>query len=308
MATARLGWVLCWGLVLSEVITGPTRAADNPLAFRRGIDLVTLDVCVRDRSGRFLRTLAADDFLIIENGKPQRITFLDPSDALPLRVVLLIDNSGSMTGAKLERAIEAGSEFAAMLRPRDEVEIIAFNGDTSIIHGFDEDRASIDARLRRIVAHGMTGLNEALMVAANELARARRARGPEAREVVIILSDGEDTASVIGFDEVLNALRNSGALVYAVSLRASPDGTWLGANWPLLQLARDTGGRALGVPRLDAVPALYREIDAEVRHLYRIGYVSSDPQRDGKWRTIAVRLRSRDGSIQTRSGYYAPRR
>src|SRR5262245_32435533 len=71
---------------------------DRPSAFKGGVDLVTVDVCVRDAAGRFLPTLSADDFLVLENGSAQDITFLAPGNALPLRVVLVIDVSNSMTG------------------------------------------------------------------------------------------------------------------------------------------------------------------------------------------------------------------
>src|SRR5438067_811623 len=90
--------LLLSGLLATSI---PLRGSDAPRPFRSGIDLVTLDVCVRDAAGRFLPTLGPEDFLVVENGKIQHITFLDPSDALPLRVVLLIDSSASMMGPKL---------------------------------------------------------------------------------------------------------------------------------------------------------------------------------------------------------------
>lgn len=281
---------------------------DVPKAFRSGVDLVTLDVCVRDATGRFLPTLTSDDFLILENGAVQRVSFLTPAAALPLRVILIIDSSASMSGPKLARAREAAAHFTRFLQPEDQLEIISFNQAASVVLSFDDDRSNVAPTLARVFAGGMTALNEALLVAANELRRAQRAHGTDVREVVIVLTDGEDTASVIGFDEVLRTLRGSNALVYTLSLRTNRAGEWLGANWPLLQLAVDTGGRALTVPSLDALPALYREIDTEVRHLYRIGYVSNDPRRDGAWRKLAVRLRSGEGRIQARAGYYASRR
>lgn len=281
---------------------------DRPTSFKTGVDLVTVDVCVRDANGRFLPTLSADDFLIVENGRIQRVTFLAPGEALPLRVVLVLDASSSMAGTKLARAREAAAQFSTQLAPDDQLEIITFNQKASIVHAFEDARPNAAGRLRQIAASGMTALNEALLVAASELRRARRASGTEYREVVIVLSDGDDTASVVGFEEVLRALRGSGSLVYALSLRTNASGEWLGANWPLLQLAADTGGRAVSVPRLDALESLYQEIDAEVRHLYRLGYVSDNGNRDGKWRALSVRLRSGDGRIQARSGYYAASR
>jgi Ca-activated chloride channel family protein len=286
--------------------TAVTREAVGQPRFKGGVDLVSLDVCVRDASGRFLTDLTSEDFLVLENGSPQRISFVMPSGTLPLRAVLLIDRSGSMHGPKLERAVEAAGLFARRLGPRDQLGIIAFNQQAARVHAFHTDPARVAAALASVTAMGSTSLYDALLVAANDITRARAGAPPKTREAVIVLSDGEDTASLVGFEEVLPVLRRSGALVYTVSLRESAKGEWLGASWPLLALARDTGARALGLPSLDALPALYAEIDAEVRHLYRIGFVSSDERHNGQWRNVAVRVLSRDARVQTRTGYYAP--
>jgi VWFA-related protein len=195
-----------------------------------------------------------------------------------------------------------------LLGPGDQLEIVAFNERTTRLHSFGDDPRNVSVALRSITATGMTGLYDALLVAEDDLRRSRRdGELPDAREVVIVLTDGDDTASLVGFDEVLPAFRRTGALVYSVSLRAGPNGQSLGATWPLLDLARETGARAFSVPRLDALPALYQAINAEVRQLYRIGYVSNDDRRDGHWRTITVRVPSKDARIQARAGYYATR-
>lgn len=301
--SALLGMALCLSAVWLDA--GENDRGD---AFKSGVDLVTVDVCVRDAAGRFLPTLSADDFLVLEDGRAQRVTFVTPGHALPLRVVLVIDVSNSMMGAKLARARDAAAQFASRLGSRDQLEIITFNQKTSIALAFEDDRATARTILQKTRASGMTALNEALLVAAGELRRARKTSGPDAREVVIVLSDGDDTSSVIGFEEVLRAMRSSGAMVYTLSLRTNATGEWLGANWPLLQLAADTGGRAMAVPRLAALESLYAEIDTEVRHVYRLGYVSSNSRRDGTWRGLSVRLRSGNGRIQARSGYYAASR
>lgn len=285
-------------------VTG--RVREQP-RFTSGVDLVALDVCVRDSTGRFVSDLSPDDFLVLENGKLQRISFVMPSGAVPLTAILLIDRSASMFEPKLKRAVEAAELFARLLGPDDQLEIIEFNHRAEPVHAFGDNPARVPAALASITATGGTSLNDVLLVAVNDLVRARHDALPETREVVVVLSDGEDTASLVGFEEVLPVLRRSGALVYTVSLREGAEGEWLGASWPLLQLARDTGARALAVRQLDALPALYAEIDAEVRHLYRIGYISKDDRRDGQWRTVSVRVRSRGVNVRTRAGYYASR-
>ena len=295
--------------IIPTVFNRPSiaQSPETPPRFTSTVDLVSLDVCVRDPKGRFLTDLTPDEFLVLEDGRPQRLSFVLPSGAVPLTAILLIDRSSSMSGSKLDRAVEAAGLFARLLGPNDRLEIITFNQRAGRAHAFSDDPERVPVVLASITASGGTSLYDALLVAANDLVRARRGAVPDTREVMIVLSDGEDTASLVGFEDMLPALQQTGALVYTVSLREGAEGEWLGAGWQLLKLARDTGARALGVPRLEALPALYAEIDAEVRHLYRIGYVSDNARRDGQWRTVSVRLSSRDGIARTRAGYYALR-
>ena len=282
--------------------------------FRAGGGRGAGEVCVRDASGGFLPDLSAGDFLVLENGVAQRVAILVPSSAVPLRAVLLIDVSSSMSGTKLARALAAAAQFAALLRPDDRLAIIAFNRHATIIHGFDDSPKAAAATLASDIAavmtwreqkNGTTALYDALLVAVNQLTGARRESSSQTRELVVLLSDGEDTSSRVGFEEVRPALRRSGALTYSVSLRVDDRGQWMPPGWPMLTLAQDTGARAVGVSSLDALPDLYREIVSEVRHLYRVGYVSTDTRRDGQWRTISVRVPGVDARVRARTGYYA---
>jgi Ca-activated chloride channel homolog len=282
--------------------------------FKAGVDLVAFDACARDASGGFLPDLSAGDFVVVENGVRQHVEFLVPSSAVPLRAVLLIDVSDSMSGAKLARALAGAAQFAALLGPDDRLAIIPFNRHARMIHDFDESPRAAAARLASDLAavmrwreqsDGSTALYDALLVAANELARARRASTSHTRDVVVLLSDGEDTSSRVSFEEVRSVMWRSGSLTYSVSLRADERGQWMGPAWPLLTLARDTGARAIGASDPDALPDLYREIVAEVRHLYRIGFVSTDNRRDGQWRAISVSIPAFDGRVRARGGYYA---
>lgn len=307
MRTRPLPFALLIAAVALATVSAAGGAAPNdPPRFRAAVDLVALDVCVRDASGRLVPDLSMDDFVVLENGKRQRLEFLAPSDGLPLTVVLLLDRSGSMDGRKLQQAVEAATAFATMLRPEDRLEILGFNDRTVRLHGFDDERSRVPEALARVHAIGSTSLYDAMLVAASSIVRARRDGGPETREAIIVLTDGEDMGSRVDFDEVLPALRRSGAVVYSVSLRTDIAGQWLGANWQMLATARDTGGRAAGVHG-DELAALYREINTELRHMYRLGYVSGDARRDGTWRTVSVRVPAHDSRVRTRSGYYAPR-
>jgi hypothetical protein len=132
-------------MVLGLFVTGPQgQSRENTNGrpqFKAAVDLVPLDICVRDASGQFVPDLYADDFLVLENGKPQQAAFLVPSGAVPLNAVLLIDMSHSMYGPKLNRALEAAQQFATLLTPGDRLEVIAFNHHTTRLHGFGDDPA-----------------------------------------------------------------------------------------------------------------------------------------------------------------------
>jgi Ca-activated chloride channel family protein len=274
--------------------------------FRADVDLVTLDVCVRDANGRFIESLASDDFLVLENGTPQQVSLFEPADPLPLNVVLLIDRSASMYGEKLDRARIAAVEFTRWLRPGDELQVVAFNQRATLVTRQDAGGDWLTT-LKPLVASGSTALYDAMVLAAHQLGRVRRDAEGQTRDLIIILSDGEDTASLVGFDEVLPMMRRSGALVYALSLRAGRSGEMLGATWPLQKLAHDTGAFARGVAQLDSLTELYAQINEEVRQLYRLAYVSSDKRADGQWRELSVRVDVPDAKVRTRSGYYAVR-
>jgi VWFA-related protein len=298
------GLVMRASLVLVAVLFFTSTAHAQ---FRTDVDLVTLDVCVRDASGRFVGNLVAGDFVVLENGVSQRVTLFQSADPLPLNVILLLDRSASMYGEKLDRAKTAVLEFTKWLRSEDRVEIIAFNQRATIVGAGAESNTEWLTDLTGLSALGATALYDAMVLAANQIARAHRAdpAGRHTRDVIVILSDGEDTASMNAFDEVLPLLRRSGALVYGLSLRAGRDGQTLGATWPLQQLARDTGARAVGVPQIATLSRLYAEINQEVREMYRLGYVSTDARANGEWRQLVVRVTAADAQARTRAGYYA---
>ena len=293
----------CGAALMAAVAT--VDAADAT-RFKTQVDMVALDVCVRDANGQFVPDLSADDFVVLENGRPQRLVFMAPADAVPLTIVMLLDRSGSMHGPKLEYAIDAANAFAALLGPGDRLEIIGFNDRSTRLHGFGDDVSQVPAQLKSLWAVGSTALYDALLVGASALRRARGGPLADTREAIILLSDGEDMNSRVDFQEAQGALRRSGALVYAVSTRADPQGRWLSPNWPMLAVARDTGGKAAGVGAHE-LAEVFRAIDTELRHMYRLGYVSADERRDGAWRSIAVHVPSRDARVRTRAGYYAPR-
>lgn len=275
--------------------------------FKSGIDLVPLDVCVRSRDGRPTRGLKPADFLILENNVPQRIALFSAEGRIRLAVALLVDNSYSMAGPRLERARVAAAEFIGTLRSDDLVEVTTFNERTNLLYPLGTDHERAKRSLNEISAVGMTRLYEAALVALRRLERAQRSRTVEYRNVMILVSDGEDTASRLSFDDVLEDVRRSDVLIYTISLRTNKHDRAAAPRWQMARLAHDTGGQAVAVHDLADLTRIYQDIGAELFHLYRVGYVPLTPVRDGSWRSVSVRVPTKDLVIRTRSGYYAPR-
>ena len=276
-------------------------------AFRSGVDLVALDVCITDRDGRFVPGLNAEDFTVFEDRMLQRLAFFSAEGDLPLVAVVLIDRSVSMWGSKLDRAKSAAVSFLQHLRAQDLAEILAFNRNAERIVPFGLDRAAAAPLIDAIVAEGETSLFDAVLVALRELQTARRSAETPVREAIVVLSDGEDTASRLAFEDVLEEVRRAGVLAYGISLRTDEHDRTLPPLQELGQLAFQTGGRAVAVRDLAVLDAVYADIAAELRHMYRLAYVPSTQTRDGRWRSVAVRVANRDVRVRTRRGYYVPR-
>ena len=282
--------------------------AHDPAAFRGGVDLVTLDVCVKGRDGSSGLELKPQDFLVLENNIPQRISLFSAEGHVPLAVSLLIDNSQSMSGARLDRAQAAAASLVDLLRPDDLVETITFNSHPEIRYRLGPDRNTARASVRGIAAGGLTALYEAVLVALRNQQHALRGGVDQYRRVLIVLTDGENTAGSVTFDEVLDEVHRGGALVYVVSLRTDKDDAATAPLWEMSRLAHDTGGVAVAVHDLENLTPIYQDIGRELLHLYRLGYVPAPLTSDGSWRNIAVRVSSGDLVVRTRTGYYAPQR
>ena len=278
--------------------------------FSSGVDLVALDVCVKDRDGRFIPGLTADEFLVLDNNRLRTIEFFSADGRVPLTVVMLVDRSASMADGKLERAKAAARTFIQALRPGDLLEVITFGDRSERRLAFSTDRAAAEQAIDELSAEGATALFESLAIALRDLEQARRRQAIDYRQAIIILSDGEDTRSVLTFDDLLEDARRSGVLIYGLSLRADEKGRALPTPRTLLQLAHDTGGRAVAVEDRETLGAVYEEIGAELRHLYRVAFApAANTPHDGSWRRISVRVRDHgDVRVRTRAGYYAPRK
>ena len=283
-------------------------SAGQAAVFRGGVDLVALAVTVTDSSGRHVTDLAAPQFRVFEDSVPQEITYFNHSN-LPLSLALLIDTSASMTG-RMRTAQNAAIGFVARLRPDDLAQIVAFNRDVRILEGFTGDQPKLEQAIRSATASGSTSLYNAVYVSLREL-RKNRAAAESAfrRQAIVLFTDGEDTSSLVGYDEALDLARRSETAIYSIGLEAGDDPAAKvsrEAAFVLREFAQETGGRAFFPTRIEDLASVYSQIADELASQYVLGYISKNPRRDGAWRRIAVRV-GRDGvTARAKMGYFAP--
>jgi VWFA-related protein len=301
-----VGMAATLALAGAAALAGPS-AANRPV-FKADIDAVNLAVSISD-GNHFVTDLGPTDFQVYEDGVKQDLSIFS-HEPTPISLAILIDTSLSME-AKLDQAREAAARFVSKLRPQDEAQIVHFNERVKVVQGFTSDPALLEAAIRSANASGGTALYTAVYVALKDLARQRR-QGEVRRLAIVVLSDGEDTASLVSDDQVLELARKSEIGVYGISLKgplsAAAERNDSGmSRFFISALSRETGGEAHFPRALAQLGSVYERVLNELRSQYSMGYVSSNPRRDGKWRNIEVRLQGRpDLRVRHKPGYFAP--
>ena len=276
--------------------------------FRGGADIVLLNVTVTDGDGKFVGQLERSSFQVFEDGALQDISNFT-RDQQPIALSILLDTSTSME-KRLGVAQQAAIGFVGRLGPRDIAQIMSFNSRAETLLDFSGDRAALDSAILKTRAGGSTALYNAVYTALSDLKRVV-ARSPEElrRQAIVLLSDGEDTSSLIDYDQVEESAKRSDVAVYTIGLRSKEDTPQHGfneADFVLRTLAQDSGGRTFKVQDISELPGIYQQIADELANQYTMGYSSKNPKRDGAWRRIVVRV-DRPGVIaRTKSGYFAP--
>lgn len=295
------------------IICDGTLSAQQPVdqptpAFRAGVDVVSLNVTVSDLDGRFITNLDQTNFQVYEDGVQQNVTFFTRTQ-LPIALAMLIDTSASMD-EKMATAQEAAIGFSQRLRPEDLVEIVDFDSRVNILQTFTNDAVELEQAIQQTSAGGSTSLYNAIYISLRELSKAPLRRADVRREAIIVLSDGEDTSSLVTFDEVLEQAKRSETAIYSIGLQSDDSRSRVGfreADFVLRQLAQETGGRAFFPNEVDELPKIYQKISDELSSQYSVGYISGNPLRNGQWRRIVVRVDRESVEARAKQGYYAPK-
>jgi len=284
---------------------------------RVDVRLVNITATVKDANGVFVKQLRQEDFIVEEDGVPQRITHFSQDLAVPVSVGILLDTSGSMS-FRMKSATDAVMRFTRNIHKDDVIFLMTFAGGTVLRQDFTSDRSLIARALRslnqpndrfNVVLDAITALNDALKIAIEKVHQGRHIK-----RAILLVSDGQDTWSKTTADELSNTMRRSDVLIYSLGVgdpipSNSPNAASLRGAVNIAGLnkyADITGGSATLIKdeRSNHLNAVLSGIEEELRNQYSLAYYRTTPD-DGRFHTI--RVRTRDGLVaRTRSGYLAP--
>jgi Ca-activated chloride channel family protein len=266
------------------------------------VKLVSVFVNVTDRNGAVVGGLSKDDFHVAEDGRPQQISVFERQSELPLNLTLAIDTSGSVKKDMAEEA-EAARRFAhAILRPQDQMSLMQFATDVSVLQPFTNKESLIDRGLTRLKADFATSLYDAICLGSEGL-------GPkDGRKVLVLVSDGGDTASQTTYQKALEmALRNE-VIIYSVidvPIEASA-GRDLGGEHALIALAEQTGGKSFYVSD-GGLDQAFTRVSDDLRTQYLIGYYPHNQEPGRQFHRLLVtvpRATAESFNIRHKTGYY----
>jgi Ca-activated chloride channel homolog len=285
-------------------VSALTVFAQDDDVVRVNTELVVLNLTVTDHEGHYVKALKKSDFKIYEDGvevQPEMIASFSLHES-PYAAVVLLDSSGSME-ERFSLARSAVIRFLDGLRPEDVAAVYRFDSKVERVQEFSGGR-DLAPTAYAIRAKGMTTLNDAIVEASKTLADRS-----EQRKAIVILSDGMDTYSKASSGKALESALAVGATIYAVDMSSLDiaGSTKRQSAASLKEFAEKTGGRFVATPGGPALRDAFSGIAEELGHQYTIAYRPANKKRDGKWRTLEVKLSREDLTVRTRKGYRAPK-
>ena len=288
------------------------------------VDLQQLYVTVTRRGGQRVLDLARSDFAVRDDKLQREIMTFERGD-VPFTAIIMVDGSESMRGRRLSASLAGAHRFVSGMRPLDEAKLMVFADRLIELTPWSPTGAPLARALATVEASGGTAILDYLHMALTLLEQR------QGRRVVILLTDGWDSSSVLTAAQVRRVARRSQSLVYwvrmagdepgegrqlgrpeagspLVPVRLVPSNSWRNVEgsrrtYELLEkTVRESGGRIASVGRVDAIGATFEDILAELREQYALGY-DPDPRHDGSWRRVEVELRRTGLKARTRDGY-----
>ncbi len=279
----------------------PPAATPEEPTFSVGTRLVVLPVSVLDKSGKLVTDLPQKAFKVFENGVEQPIKIFRRED-VPISLGIIIDNSGSMR-EKRQRVEAASLDLVRASNPQDEVFIVNFNDDPYLDVPFTNDIKKMEEGIARIDSRGGTAMRDAISESMDYM----RKEGKRQKKVLLVITDGNDNASNVTLEKLVNRAQQNEILVYAIGLLNEEERREARlAKRALDAISRDSGGLAFYPKGASDVDEIALQVAHEIRNQYTIAYSPTVPQMDGSFRQIKVTVNGPGHPVvRTRTGYYA---
>jgi len=272
-------------------------AAQQPQGpvFKAGTQVVSLFVTVADAQKRLVPDLNKEDFEVFDNDKPQALTYFDNS-IHPITVVVMLDTSGSMT-LTIDLLKRAAEQFLIRLLPDDKAKVGAFNDKVQISARFSNNRDQLISAVKDLDYGNGTRLWDAVAMSLDEL------KGIDGRKVILVFTDGDDTASKVGLGSMIDRARAEEVMVYAIGLesqfmnqRTKPDGG-------LRKIADETGGGYFELKKTADLAPTFTKVASELHSQYVIGF--SPTQLDNRVHKLIVKMKPAGLTARARKSYLA---
>jgi VWFA-related protein len=282
--------------------------------FSSDVKVVSLLATVHDSNGAIVKNLTKDDFRLLEDGRPQTIRYFSQESNLPLTIGMLVDTSRSMETVFEPERVAGIQFFNQVLRDdRDLAAIVHFDISVEILQGLTSSRDKLAGALAqlRVQRRISTLLYDAVHQSSDDIMRKQNGR-----KAFILLSDGMDVGSKTTIGDAIEYAQRADTIVYSIlfahsrPFRGIGIGTAVRAAYAtrgakaMERLARETGGEYFKVSTNNPIETIYAQIEEDLRNQYSIGYTSTRPDTDGKYRKLKLTTTKKGLMVSTRDGYY----
>ena len=274
---------------------------DDAAVFRSDVRLMVLHATVVDKNGHLITTLPQNSFQVFENGVQQQVKLFKRED-IPVSMGLVVDNSGSMR----DKRQKVGAAAVALVKASnhdDEAFVVNFNDDAFLDCDFTNDVPKMEQALSKIDSRGGTAMRDAIRMSIDHI----KEKAKKDKKVILVVTDGNDNASMIGLENLVKASQQSGIILYAIGLLSEEERREAKrAKRALDALTEATGGQAYYPKELADVDRIAHQVAHDIRNQYTITYTPSNQALDGSFRQIKVTVNGPGRPVvRTRSGYYA---
>jgi VWFA-related protein len=291
-------------LVAPETGSGPMRKQGEGYVLQANVEEVVLNCTVLDGT-RLVEDLKGENFQVFEDGTKQNIISFQHTD-LPVSIALVIDNSGSMY-RKRPSVNKSALDLIQVSNPQDEAFVVNFSDEAFIDQDFTSDLNKLRDGLSHIDSRGGTALYDAVVASADKLV----ADAKRPKQVIVIITDGEDNASTLNLEQTIRRVQElSGPVIYTIGLLFGDEMSHAEvrhARRALEMLSTETGGLAFFPKSMEDVDQIAAEVARDIRSQYTIGYHSTKPTTEPGFRHVQVTADEKGANkltVRTRTGYY----